>query len=190
MKRTIIALLGCAALILPAAGFEKRTFKNADKSKSVEGVLTGFNAAKRIVTVRMNGGREASFKLSLLSSEDQEYVKENANALAAANAIRVDFEVYKNTDEAVKVKSADSRTTTTPAGYEIDLRNWSKKDVSSVEVDYTIFHRKDAENGPGSIAQTNGSIEIETLFSESNNMNRTDPINLVRYSRQKSGGGG
>ena len=142
-------------------------------------------------------GRQIPFQRDLtapfayrLSTADREYVKENANALAAANAIRVDFEVFKDNNEAVTVKGADSKTTTTPAGYEIDLRNWSKKDIDNVAVNYTIFHRKDAENGPGSVAQTTGSIDIETLFSESNNSNRTYPIDLVRYSRQKSGGGG
>ena len=124
MKRTIIILLGCAALMLPASGFEKRTFKSADNSKSFEGALTGFDAAKGLVTVRMTGGRDVSFKLSILSTEDQEYIKENANVLAAANAIRLDFEIYKN--EAVKVEVAGSKTTTTPAGYEIVLRNSSK----------------------------------------------------------------
>ena len=190
MKRTIFTLLGCAALLLPAAALEKRTFKSADQSKSFEGVLTAFDPARQSVTVRVTGGRKISFKLAVLSSADREYVKENANALAAANAIRVDFEVFKDNNEAVTVKGADSKTTTTPAGYEIDLRNWSKKDIENVAVNYTIFHRKDAENGLGSVAQTTGSIDIETLFSESNNSNRTYPIDLVRYSRQKSGGGG
>ena len=189
MKRTIITLLGCAALLLPATGFDKRTFQNADKSKSFEGVVTEYDAAKGLVTVRMNGGRKASFKLTILSTEDQEYIKENANALAAANAVRIDFEIYKDSDDAVKVKSADSQTTTTPAGYEIEVRNWSKKDIENVTVNYTIFHRKDAENGAGSIGQTKGTIDISTLFSESDDMNRTLPVNLVRYARQKSGGG-
>ena len=190
MKRTIIILLGCAALMLPASGFEKRTFKSADNSKSFEGALTGFDAAKGLVTVRMTGGRDVSFKLSILSTEDQEYIKENANVLAAANAIRLDFEIYKDKNEAVKVEVAGSKTTTTPAGYEIELRNSSKKDVENVEINYTIFHRKDAENGRGSVAQTSGSLEISTIFSNSDDTNRTLPVNLIRYARQKSGGGG
>lgn len=190
MKRTIITLFGCAALLLPAAGLEKRTFKSADNSKSFEGVLTGFDAPNGIVTVHMSGDRNISFELSILSTADQEYIKQNANALAAANAIRLDFEIYKDKDAAVKVKTEGSQTTTTPAGYEIELRNSSKKDVSNVEINYTIFHRKDAENGRGSITQTSGSLDISTVFSNSNDMNRTLPVNLIRYARQKSGGGG
>lgn len=173
--------------MLPASALDKRTFKSADKSKTFEGVLTDYDAKKGTVTVRKSGGRSSTFKLSLLSSDDQEYVKENANAVAAAKAIGLDFDLYK--DKALRNKTETERTTTTPAGYEIAVRNWTKKDIDNIEVNYTIFHRKDAENGPGSVAQTTGTIHISTLFKNSEDPNKTDPINLVRYSRQKSGGG-
>lgn len=187
MKRTIISMLSCAILALPAAALEKRTFHNADKSKSFEGVLTDYNAKNGTVTIRKTGTRSMTFKLDLLSKEDIAYVKENANALAAANSIRLDFDLYK--DDAKRVVTKTERTTTTPAGYEIAVSNWTKKDISDIEIKYTIFHRKDAENGPGSIAQSKGSFHISTLFKNSEDPNRTDPVNLIRYSRQKSGGG-
>jgi len=187
MKRTLIILLGCAALVLPSAALEKRIFKNADESKSFEGVLTDYNVGKGMVTVRMTGTRSSSFKLSLLSEGDQEYVKENANALAASKALRLDFDLYK--DKAVKEKTATQKTTTTPAGYEIAVRNWSDQDIEDIEINYTIFHRKDAENGLGSITQTQGSFHISTLFKKSEDPNKTDPVDLVRYARQASGGG-
>ena len=187
MKRTLIILLGCAALALPVSALEKRTFKSADETKSFEAVLTDYNPKNGTITVRKVGGRTSTFKLALLCDEDQAYVKENAKALIAAKAIRLDFDLYK--DKSTKVKSETSRTTTTPAGYEIEARNWTDKDIEDVEIDYTIFHRKDAENGPGSITQTTGSIQITMLFKNSADTNRTDPINLVRYSREASGGG-
>ncbi len=133
------------------------------------------------------GMRNMKFDLTLLSAGDIEYVKENANVLAAANAIRLDFDLYK--DKAERKKTETTRTVTTPAGYEISVRNWTKKDIGDVEIKYTIFHRKDAENGPGSITTTEGSTYISTLFKNSEDVNRTEPVNLVRYSRQKSGGG-
>lgn len=128
-----------------------------------------------------------TFKLSLLSAKDIAYVKENGNALQAASSIRVDFDLWK--DKPLTERTDTERTKTTPAGYTVDLRNWSKKDVKNVEVRYTIFHRKDAENGAGSIAQTKGTLDIPTLFASSGNPYKTKPVNLVRYSREKSGGG-
>ena len=83
----------------------------------------------------------------------------------------------------------EKHTTTTSAGYDIEIRNWTKKDISNIEVRYTIFHRKDAENGPGSIAQTKGTFFVSTLFAGKDDPNRTDAVNLIRYSRKKSGGG-
>ena len=179
MKRTLFTLLSCAVLGLPAMALEKRTFTSADGSKTFEGRLTDYDAKKGLVTVR-KGMRNLTFKLSLLSEEDVAYVNENANALAAANSIRLDFDLYK--DKATTNRTDTERTTTTPAGYEIAVRNWTKNNIEDIEIRYTIFHRKDAENGPGSITTTEGSTHISTLFSNTEDVNRTDPINLVRYS--------
>ena len=165
---------------------EPRTFTSADGSKTFEGRLTDYDAKKGQVTVR-KGMRNMTFRLSLLSEKDIEYVKENANAVAAANAIRLDFDLWKG--KAETKRNETERTTTTPAGYDIEVRNWTKKNISNIEVHYTIFHRKDAENGPGSIAQTQGSFGISTLFAGKDDPNKTEAVNLVRYSRKKSGGG-
>jgi len=188
MKRTLTILLGCAALVLPASAslLEVRTFKSADGSKSFKGLLLDYNAKKQMVLVR-KGIQNVKFKLSLLSEADAEYVKENAKIVAAARAIRVDFDLYK--DKPQRVRTDAERTTTTPAGYEIAVRNWTKKDIGEIEIKYTVHHRKGAENGAGSMTTTDGSIFISTLFNNTEDVNRTDPINLVRYARQKSGGG-
>ncbi len=42
---------------------------------------------------------------------------------------------------------------------------------------------------PLNLLALRATIDISTLFSESDDMNRTLPVNLVRYARQKSGGG-
>ena len=186
MKRTILALFTIAALAAPALALEKRTFTSADGSKTFEGRLMDFDAKSSTVVVR-KGMRNMKFNLALLSEKDREYVKENGNALAAANAIRLDFDLWKGKPDTNKTDS--ERTTTTPAGYDIEVRNWTKKNIENVEIQYTIFHRKDAENGPGSISQTEGSFFVSTLFAGQDRPSKTDPVNLVRYSRQKSGGG-
>ena len=187
MKKNLLVLLGCVVLALPASAVEKRTFTSSDGTKTFEGTLKDFNASAGTVKIFKSGTGHLEFKLDLLSEEDQAYVKEEGPALAAARAIRLDFDLWK--DKPVTNRGETERTVTTPAGYEIELRNWTKNDITDVEIRYTIFHRKDAENGPGSIAQTNGSMHVSTLFANSNETNRTDPISLVRYSREKAGGG-
>ncbi len=186
VKQTFLLLIGCALMGLPAMALEKRIFTSADGAKTFEGRLTDYDARQATVTVR-KGMRNIRFKLSLLSKEDVAYVKENANALAAANAIRLDFDLWKG--KANTNRTATERTTTTPAGYEIEVRNWTKKNIENIEVRYTVFHRKDAENGPDSIAQSTGSFDISTLFAGKDDVSRTAPISLVRYTRKESGGG-
>ena len=186
MKRTISLVLGCAVLALPATAFEKRTFKSADGSKTFEAVLTGYDAKSDLVKVR-KGARTMSFKLSALSAEDQEYIQENANALAAASAIKVQLDPYKERGETKKTGSVS--TTVTKTGYDIEIRNWTGNDIADVEVQYTIFHLKAAEKGPGTVAQTTGSFDISTLFKQSDHTEKTVAVDLVRYVREKSGGG-
>ena len=187
MKKPLLTILGCLSLGLPAHALEKRIFTSADGSKTFEATLEGYDAKKGTVTVRKSRTKTMTFNLSVLSAKDIAYIKENGNALAASKSIRVDFDLWK--DKPTTTRTDTERTKTTAAGYTVDLRNWSKEDVKNVKVRYTIFHRKDAENGPGSVAQTTGTLNIPTLFASSGNPYKTKPINLVRYSREKSGGG-
>lgn len=186
MKTTILTLLGCALMALPSVAAEKRTYTSADGKSSFEGTLLDYNAEAGTVKIR-RGARTLHFKMDILSDEDQTYIKEEGPKLVAGKAIRIDFDLWNG--ERKTSRTDNSRTTTSEAGYEIELRNWTKKDVNDIEVRYTIFHRKDAENGPGSIAQTKGSYLVSTLFANSYEKTRTDPVTLTRYIRQKSGGG-
>ena len=186
MKLSLAAFLATLLIGGSAMGFEKRTFRSADNSKSFEATLVAYDTKTGKVTVK-KGVQKMSFPLSKLSEEDVAYVEENADALAAANAIKLDFDLYKDKPE---TKRTDiTRTITTPAGYEIEVSNWTEQKFRDVEVNYSIYHRKDAENGPGSIAETKGSFSLTYLANNSESTTRTTPINLIRYSRKKSGGG-
>ena len=83
MKRTLITLFTCAVLGMPAMALEKRTFTSADGAKTFEGRLTDYDGKRGTVTVR-KGMRNITFKLTVLSEKDIEYVKEHGNAVAAA----------------------------------------------------------------------------------------------------------
>ena len=182
--RHTLLVLGLSAMA--AAGFEMRVFKNAAKTKSFEGQLTAYSASKGMVQVRLKNGKKVNFKIDLLSAEDQKYIEENKDALAVAQNVVISMKGFK--EEATTKKTDTERTTTTPVGYNIDIRNNSKKEIKNVEVRYTVFYRKDAEKGKGSVARSEGTIDIETLFGNYTDSNQTQPINLVRYIRKKSGG--
>ena len=54
---------------------QRRTFKSADGSGSFTGTLVSFDEKSGIVKVRRSNGRVTSFKIDLLSEEDQDYVR-------------------------------------------------------------------------------------------------------------------
>ena len=133
MKKILIGLLGSALFAFPVSALESRTFTSADGSKSFKGVLEDYDAKAGIVNVMQEGRRSPlKFKLSLLSEADQEYVELEGPALAASKAVRLDFEIWK--DKRVTAKSDDAKTVTTPAGYEIEVRNWTEHNVSDIEI--------------------------------------------------------
>jgi hypothetical protein len=187
MKTKFILLITCAAVALPSGAFEEREFRSADGAKSFKALPIGYNPTTEVVTVRKAAGTELKFKVSHLSKEDRDFLEKNASALEASQNVRLDFDLFDGERETIRTDA--ERTVKQEAGYEINILNRSKQDINNVEVEYTIFHRKDAENGPGSVVQTSGALDISTLFAGKEDYNKTDPITLVRYSRQKSGGG-
>ena len=128
-----------------------------------------------------------SFKLSVLSTEDQAYVKENANALAAARALSVKIEPVK--ERGRTVKAGLTSTTKTQAGYEIELQNGGNQNLQNIEIKYTLLHRKDAEKGGGSKVKTTGTLEFESLIRNSGDVQKTKTVELEKYIRKKSSGG-
>jgi len=187
--RVMLKKLLVLALVLafsPHSGaVEKRVFHNADKTKSFSGVPIGYDTKTGVVTVRKTAGQTIHFKLELLCKEDREYIKENAMVLAAANGIRIDFDLFKGKVETSK--KGKERTTIYPAGYEITIENRTDADIPAVELQYIIFHRKGAENGAGSIAQTTGTFTFDPLFAKYPRSEKTEPVQLIRYMRQATG---
>lgn len=60
------------------APLEERSFRSADGKKTFVGVLTGYDMATGMVSVRKSDRRIMKFKIEMLSEEDQEYVRENS----------------------------------------------------------------------------------------------------------------
>ena len=185
MLKRLLIFATCLALPSLAGVAEKRVFHNADKTKSFTGIPVGYNAKTRTVTVRKVAGATIHFKIDLLCEEDRKFIEENAATLVAANGIRIDFDLFKGNVETSK--KGQERTTIYPAGYELTIENKTSEDIPNVEMQYVIFHRKDAENGPGSIIQTTGSFTFDPLFAHYTRTEKTEPVQLIRYMRQATG---
>lgn len=177
----------CFLATLPAFALEERTFHSADKSKSFVGEAIDFNSKTDTVTVRRGNGSELKFKLSLLSAEDQAYVRENGVALAATGATRVVLEKYEGDRQSSRTE--DSRSAVTPAGYNVTVVNGSGEVMEDVTANYTIYYRKGSESGKGKVTEKTGSVDLYTIYPTKRSASQTGTVSLERYSRSKSGGG-
>ena len=186
--KTLLTLCASCLLAMSASSMELRTFSNADKSKTFEGSLVGYNSKTDVVEVRRKGARKSSkFKLEMLSADDQKYVKEQEAALKVAASVSVDMVAWKG--DGVTQSGETEKITKTPAAYEITVSNRSQDEIKDIEVRYTIYYSKDSENGAASEQTLESTFEIETLFAKYEDTTKTDEIQLEKYRRSKSGGG-
>lgn len=177
----------CLLAALPASAFEERTFHSADKSKSFVGEAVGYNSKTDTVTVRRSGGAELNFKVSLLSEEDQSYIRENGAALAASGATSVTLKEVEG--ERQTTRTDTTRTVVTPTGFYVTVKNGSDEVMENVTADYTIYYRKGSESGKGKITESTGSIDLYSIYPKKASSDQTGTVSLERYSRSKAGGG-
>lgn len=183
MKRMFVLLLAGATLAF--GDTEWREFHNSDKTKSFSGRLVGYDSDKGIVTVqRKSNFKPIRFKLSLLSDENQKFVKERALELEAASGLRLMF--YENVKKVDSKKSGDTRTTSYDGGYKIELRNFARKRMEDVRVEWIAIYKKDSVDGPGSIAMKQGTEVITTLVPNLNENIEVSGIPLKSYRKSAS----
>lgn len=82
MKGTIITIAGLACLALFAGSASAHTWKSADGSKSFDAEFVKLEG--ELLTVKRSTGKTMTFKLSILSEEDQTFAKEEAERMAKA----------------------------------------------------------------------------------------------------------
>lgn len=186
MKLRYLISIGLLA-VLPASALEQRTFQNADKSKSFEGKAVGYNSKTDTVTVRRTGGSEINFKVSLLSDDDQTYIRENAVALATSSSTVVQVEEFKGERQSTNTEVV--RSAVTPTGFNITVVNGSGEIMEDVVADYTIYYRKGAEEGKGTITESTGTMDLYTIYPKKRSSAQTGTVSLERMTRSKSGGG-
>lgn len=172
---------------LPALSLEERTFHSADKSKSFVGEATAYSAKTDTVTVQREGGKELTFKLSLLCEDDQAYIRENSVILAAAGNVRVEMKEFEGDRQTNKTDT--SRLAVTPTGFIVTVANAAEEPLEDVTADYTIYYRKGSESGDAKLHESTGSMDLYTIYPRNRFSDRTGTVNLERFTRSKSGGG-
>jgi hypothetical protein len=87
MGSTLFALAGLA---LACGTLQARTWKSSDGSKSFDAELVEYADGK--VTVKTSSGRKMTFKESVLSADDQAFLKEEAERLEKEAAAKAEAE--------------------------------------------------------------------------------------------------
>ncbi|MBQ65201.1 MAG: hypothetical protein CL957_09495 [Euryarchaeota archaeon] len=160
MKIFLFLLL---ALSSPAvADLEWRNFENAEKTKSFQGRLVGYNPLTKKVTVqRQSTLRPVTFRIDLLSEEHRRFVESRAVELEAAGGLRMMF--YENVQKVGSARSGSTKTSTYDGGYKIEIRNYLRRAIQDVSVDFLIIYRKDSTNGNGTRSIKRGSRNLTAL---------------------------
>ena len=183
MKRCcyLFLLLACPAL----ADVEWRSFENADKTKSFVGRLVGYEPTRKKVTVQKKSTlRPVSFNVALLSEEHRKFVEERAVELEAAGGLRMVF--FENVQKLGSKRSGDTRTSNYNGGYKIEIRNFLRRAIQDVSVEYIVIYRKDSTNGNGARAIKKGSKDLTALIPNYDENIIIDGIPLTSYYKAGS----
>ena len=182
MKRKssfLLTVLAALVMALPAAALEPRTFYSADKTKSFDATLAGFDAKKKVVTVAFSSGKKKSFPLKVLSEKCQQYVLSHADLMVIAKSVRLSF-------EEVKEKRGDDATAT---GYAIEVNNSSDNQIEDVTLKYTLHYRQGDLKKGGTEARTkSGKLSTGKLYSHDALTLKTGKVDIVRKKVPPSGG--
>ena len=183
MKRFCCLLL---ILVSPAfADVEWRSFENADKTKSFQGRLVGYDPARKKVTVQKKSTlRPVTFNVALLSDEHRKFVEKRAVELEAAGGLRMMF--YQTIDKTGTSRSGNTRTSSYNGGYKIEIRNFLRRAIQDVSVDYIVIYRKDSTKGNGTRAVKRGSKDLTALIPNYDENIVIDGIPLTSYYKAGS----
>lgn len=174
------------------ASQEWRTFSSLDGTRTFKGQLTAFDTSSSTVTVLKSDRKRISFKLDVISEEDQEYVLENSSKLAPDLSLKIRFEELR--DRQGTTRSSETRTTNHESGYTIYLNSYSPSLVKEAEVEYLMIYRKDSVSGDSNDIVVKGTDIVEIPPNSSASV-ETETVELVNYYKAgqpigSAGGGG
>jgi hypothetical protein len=180
-----IAFVALLVLTSPARCEEAwRTFENADGSRSFTAKLIAYDQARETATVTLkDGGKQLTFALKVLKEEDQAFVKEHAQQLAAQSSLRFKFDKFM--DETGESESGDTTVTTYNGGYRVALSSYATGSIKDVEVEHLVIWRKDSFEGMGEDQVVHGTQRLDNLIA---GLTETVTINGIQMeSRVKKG---
>jgi hypothetical protein len=199
MKNTLrkrwLSMIALLSLALPCAAIEQHEFHSNDNSQSFHGQLTDYDAAKKVVTVKLKNGKVSKFKLSLLSEDDQKYVIHNQVTLSAVKGLEVSLKEIKG--KITRTKEGLIRTTVTPTSYDVTVYNRTKTPMVDLTLNYHYYYCVGTLT-PGGAKHTpkvtTGSLVFDKLFGQDTATLTTSTIDITR-ARKKAvlpspGGGG
>ena len=172
----------CIAATKSPDVISKRTFFNADRSKSFEGELYEFNEFKKLVRISING-KVSTLKLDVLSKEDQVYVKKMAPYAAVARDVKLRFNEV--TTKAVKKGTLSIKD----FSYNITLKNKSGSKIDGLKMDYKIFYYIGDTKKAGSVLATKTGTKTLDVYPEMSDYFSTTKLELVKNVVKGTAGG-
>ena len=158
--KVLCLLLIAASPVL--AEIDWRNFENTDKTKSFQGRLVGYDPiAKKVTIQKRTTLRPVTFRIDLLSEQHRTYVESRAVELEAAGGLRMMF--YENVQKVGRSRSGTTKTSTYDGGYKIEIRNYLRRAIQNVSVDYIVIYRKDSTQGNGVRSVKRGSKDLTAL---------------------------
>lgn len=183
MKKLIFLLLvfGPPAM----AEIEWRDFENADKTKSFQGRLVGYDPLAKKVTVQKKSTlRPVTFRIDLLSKEHRIFVESRAVELEAAGGLKMMF--YENVTKTGSARTGSTKTSTYNGGYKIEIRNYLRRPIQDVSVDFLVIYRKDSTNGNGVRSIKRGSRDLTALVPNYDENISIEGIPLTSYYKAET----
>lgn len=170
------ALVATTLGLLPVgANAETRTFTSAD-GKTMEAEIVSASNVEVVVKLAANN-RQVKFPISLLSSEDQEYVQKWASENESFN-LRI--EAKKETQGSETSTKGDTKTNIRSYVYGVSILNWGRNDLEDAMIKYRIY------TDDGSYLEGNHGIEL--LSSNSTMKFETSGTTLKRCETKRVSG--
>ena len=191
MNRLTVSLALVALSVGSVLAGEFHKFTSADGSKSFNGVLLGYHQAAKAVTVRHQRGKVMTFKIFFLSKEDQEYVKEKAPMLAAAEGLSIDTDM--NRKKAGEANAGQWICEKTDYSYDVSIDNRLPSDLGEVDFEYSIFVERDRRDAEKTTEVITGSHSVSSFLGSGSESFTTSTVTLENWSDNPpipSGGGG
>ena len=166
-----------------------REFFNADRSQSFKATLLDYDASEQLVFARPIGGSTMKFKLDVLCSQDQAYVKEQAASILLGRKIDVTFQEW--TGDTKTDKNGAVRSSKVDHAYDVTFEQTEDINLSTgLTMKYILFVKRGQEEGASKTEQISGSKDLSGLLDSSSYTVRTDTVEIERYRRKAAGGGG